>query len=213
MAFPRGTPESVQKLKVSFTKSEEAAAEAVRIAIEKEAMVLQTKTRSVESVPEKREAVKSSLQLVANHVTSMPNLGGLCRVSEIFGVEKLYLADARVSSHPAFTAVSVSSENWLDMESLSTERDDLKVFFDEKRKQGYTIVGIEQTDSSKVLGEYQFPQRTVLVLGSEKEGIPAEVLALMDTCVIIRQFGETRSLNVQVAAGIVMAEFNRQLRN
>ncbi|RPA78733.1 alpha/beta knot, partial [Ascobolus immersus RN42] len=158
------------------------------------------------------------LILVASHVTSPPNLGGLCRLSEIFGVKILYLADPTVVTSKDFTAVSVSSEVWLPIQGLSPDASTQRDFFDRMRREGFSIVGVEQTDSSHVLGArgedgkelWRFPKRCVLVLGSEREGMPADVLCEMDVCVEIKQRGETRSLNVQVAAGVVVGEFNRQ---
>lgn len=73
-------------------------------------------------------------------------------------------------------------------------------------------MGIEQTDRSAILGskECVLPEKCVLVVGSEREGIPAVVLAECDLLVEIPQVGITRSLNVQTAAGIVLCEYVRQ---
>jgi len=46
----------------------------------------------------------------------------------------------------------------------------------------------------------------VIVLGNEKEGIPQNVINLIDYCVIIPQFGEIRSLNVHVSAALMLWE-------
>ena len=58
----------------------------------------------------------------------------------------------------------------------------------------------------------KLPKKTVLVVGSEKEGIPALVLGECEVLVEIPQQGVTRSLNVQTAAGIVLYEYARQRR-
>lgn len=52
--------------------------------------------------------------------------------------------------------------------------------------------------------------RTVLVLGREKEGLPAEVLQLLDATVEIPQLGLVRSLNVHVSGAIAMYEYTKQ---
>ena len=79
---------------------------------------------------------------------------------------------------------------------------------------GFTVVGIEQTDRSSMLGspEAILPEKVVLVVGSEKEGIPAVVLTECDILVEIPQQGITRSLNVQTAVSIVLFEYIRQRR-
>ena len=51
--------------------------------------------------------------------------------------------------------------------------------------------------------------KVALVLGSEKEGIPAWILKECDGCIEIPQVGVTRSLNVQTAAAVVMYEYTR----
>jgi len=94
-----------------------------------------------------------------------------------------------------------------------------------KKIDGYTIVGIEQTDVSLVLGKessagaggkvggsWKLPEKALLMLGSEREGIPAELLGEVDLCIEIEQRGKTRSLNVQTAAAVVCYEWNRQWR-
>ena len=79
-------------------------------------------------------------------------------------------------------------------------------------EEGFKVVGIEQTDRSVILGtkECVLPQKCILVMGSEREGIPALVLSECDVLVEIRQVGVTRSLNVQTACGIVLSEWVRQ---
>ena len=73
-------------------------------------------------------------------------------------------------------------------------------------------MGIEQTHRSVLLGseECKIPEKVVLVVGSEKEGIPAIVLTECDMLVEIPQKGITRSLNVQTAVSIVLYEHARQ---
>merc|ERR1712202_62578 len=65
-----------------------------------------------------------------------------------------------------------------------------------------TIVGVEQTQESRPLQEFKFPKKCVLLLGSEKEGIPVELLQQVDICVEIPQQGLIRSLNVHVTGAL-----------
>lgn len=78
------------------------------------------------------------------------------------------------------------------------------------KDEGYTIVGVEQTSESVSLPTYAFDPRTVLVLGKEMDGIPAPLLACMDACVEIPQFGTLRSLNVHVSGAISVYEYVKQ---
>ena len=54
--------------------------------------------------------------------------------------------------------------------------DKLPAFLMKLKQEGYTLVGLEQTMSSKMLGKVELPKKMALVLGEEKEGIPATII-------------------------------------
>jgi len=78
------------------------------------------------------------------------------------------------------------------------------------KQDGYTIVGAEQTSKSQPLHEVQLPRRTVLLLGSEKEGTPPHLLPFLDLCVEVPQLGVIRSLNVHVTGALFVWEYAKQ---
>ena len=90
----------------------------------------------------------------------------------------------------------------------------------QKKKEGFWIVGLEQTSSSVPLHTINIPEsaashnnnKTVLLLGKEKEGIPVQFLQAVDDCVEIPQFGMIRSLNVHVSGAITIWELTRKTR-
>ncbi|KAK4632393.1 putative methyltransferase TARBP1 [Fulvia fulva] len=153
----------------------------------------------------------TTLLVIASLVDNPYNLGGISRASEIFGAGTFFVPSTNVLSNKDFTSTSVSSHFHFPI--LPLPASDLATFLaTKKREEGYKVVGIEQTDRSVILGEKEcvLPEKCVLVLGSEREGIPAQVLGECDVLVEIRQVGITRSLNVQTAAGIVLCEYGRQ---
>ncbi|KAK3658538.1 hypothetical protein LTR22_008891 [Elasticomyces elasticus] len=179
-----------------------------------ESRALQTKgtayTASADMQDGRKRAMHAQLIMVASLVDNPYNLGGLSRVSEVFGASELLVQNQRVTSNKDFQATAVSSHLHLPLVELSSP--DIAPYLTSKRNEGWAIVGIEQTDRSVVLGSEQckLPQQIVLVVGSEKEGIPALVLSECDMLVEIPQHGVTRSLNVQTAAAIVLYEYSRQ---
>jgi tRNA G18 (ribose-2'-O)-methylase SpoU len=88
----------------------------------------------------------------------------------------------------------------------------------QKKTEGFWIVGLEQTSSSVPLHQIEIPDfvatnnKTVLLLGKEKEGIPIQFLQAVDKCVEIPQFGMIRSLNVHVSGAITIWELTRKTR-
>ena len=87
---------------------------------------------------------------------------------------------------------------------------DLISWLQHKKGDGYAIIGLEQTSTSVSLPDFRFPDKVVLVLGKEKEGIPATLLGLLDAAVEIPQLGIIRSLNVHVSGAILLWELTRQ---
>ena len=133
---------------------------------------------SIKSVREQKmlnAAGKKKQQLIvcATLVDKVPNLAGLARTAEIFAAQKLVVPDLFVKRLDNFKSISASANDWIDMEECKEE--DLLNWLYKKKKQGYAIVGLEQTSSSKCLTKIEFPERTVLLLGKEKEGIPGEL--------------------------------------
>lgn len=146
----------------------------------------------------------ASVVLVASLIDNPTNLGGLSRISESFGLEALYIDDLKQTAHKDFKATSVTSEKHLPIRQLKLAG--VPEFLIVMKRRGYEVVGIEQTDRSGILGTELvddieakglgiLPKKCVLVLGSEKGGISAEVLAAVDRCVEIRTVGVTRSLS------------------
>lgn len=171
------------------------------------------------AVPMTHEAqTKQTPELImcASLLDNPINLGGLSRVSEILGITKLTVSSMAYLASKEFTATSVHSESWLDIQELGIP--DIPQYLRDMRARGYEIVGIEQTDQSLVLGDggpggWKCRKKTVLVLGTEKYGMTPQVLAECDVCVEIPQRGVTRSMNVQTAAGVVLYECWRQWMN
>ncbi|MDB5169222.1 MAG: hypothetical protein JWO41_578 [Candidatus Saccharibacteria bacterium] len=69
---------------------------------------------------------------------------------------------------------------------------------------GYAVIALEQTDGSIKLPDYRPPDKVVVFLGREVEGIEPELLALCDSIVEIPMFGKKESFNVVQAAAMAL---------
>lgn len=164
---------------------------------------------------------RQQLRVIATFVDKVPNLAGLARTSEIFSISALYVPNVKVLKDKEFQNISVSAESWLPVKQLKEEH--LRDYLARKRARGWTLVGVEQTQNSQKLNHFVFPQKTVLLLGHEKEGLPIQYINCLDCCVgkpspllaslsspEIPQLGVTRSLNVHVSASLFLWEYTRQ---
>jgi len=150
------------------------------------------------------------LIVVASLLTRAPNLAGIARTAEIFRCAAMTVADASaLLSDPLFLRISVSSQRWLPL--LEVKAEDVAAKVTQWKADGYTVVALEQSRASVLLTEFVWPERCVLVLGSEREGVPIELLNAVDVCVEIPQAGVIRSLNVHASASIAIFEYTRQM--
>jgi tRNA G18 (ribose-2'-O)-methylase SpoU len=154
---------------------------------------------------------KQSLIICASLIDKATNLAGLTRTAEIFATEKIVVPDLKVKKMDNFKSICVGAEDWIDMEEC--KECDLMDWLRRHKEQGYMVIGIEQTSSSECLSTCQFEERSILLLGKEKEGIPIKYLSsgLVDKCVEIPQMGIIRSLNVHVSGAITIWEYSKQM--
>src|SRR5438552_3964840 len=78
------------------------------------------------------------------------------------------------------------------------------------KRDGYTLVGLEQTTNSVSLHDYRFPRRTALVIGNERLGLTDEELALVDCVVEIPVWGLPFAYNVANATAMALYEYCKQ---
>ncbi|CAI8004823.1 Probable methyltransferase TARBP1 [Geodia barretti] len=159
-------------------------------------------------LPVETSKVAGGLVVVASLLTKIPNLGGLCRTCEIFGAGQLVVSSLSVVDDPQFSALSVSAQHWLNISEVRLPK--LPSYLLAMRRAGYQLVGAEQTAQSKSITSYSFQPLTLLLLGNEREGIPVQLLQLLDECVEIPQLGVIRSLNVHVSGALLVWEYCKQ---
>jgi 23S rRNA (guanosine2251-2'-O)-methyltransferase len=161
------------------------------------------------SVSEFKVADKLPIAVVLDNVRSMHNVGSLFRTADAFLLSGIYLCgytpkpphrDIQKTALGATETVA-----WTYYESCVDAINFLKVA-------GYKIVAVEQTGKSVLLNKFSFDEnyRLAVIFGNEVRGVDEEVLELCDVCIEIPQIGMKHSLNIAVAAGIVLWELVRK---
>lgn len=130
------------------------------------------------------------------------NMGTIVRSANAFGVRRIHVVGRRQWNHRG----AMMTDKYLDV----VYHDSPEHFAHLMRDQGRNVVAIDNVPGSSLLQQATIGQRVVLVFGQEGPGLSAEFLAQCDQIVAIEQLGSTRSLNVGVAAGVVMYEMLRR---
>lgn len=181
-----------------------------------ESSVLQTKSGVWSTVLELDENARAAAQVkrsqlivVSSLVDKPPNLGGICRLCDCLGAGWMTVDNISVKNDPEFKSVAVTADRWMPL--IEVKIAEIAEFMRLKKKEGYTLIGLEQTDKSVELNsDLRFPEKSLILLGKEREGIPGDLLAELDMCVIIKQVGIVRSMNIQTATAVIVHAYSSQ---
>ncbi len=125
--------------------------------------------------------------------SSTKNIGTIWRSAQVLGADFMFIIGKRYE-----TMKTDTMKSWKHIPLF--EYSDLSHFLSSIPK-GTTLVGIELSERSQPLMEYTHPERSIYLLGSEDRGLSKESL---DACHEVVQIPGKFSLNVSVAASIVM---------
>ena len=142
------------------------------------------------------------LTVVCPPMRSNVNLSRIVRAAGCCGVRRMICCGtAKVIGKIARDAVEA-----LEVEVHRT----LPPVLEKLHKDGFAVVGLEQTSDAKCIWEFAFPRRTALVIGNERLGIEPELLRLVTHVVEIPVYGRPFAHNAATAAAMALYEYCRQ---
>jgi tRNA G18 (ribose-2'-O)-methylase SpoU len=145
---------------------------------------------------------KHAFILILDHLQAGFNVPKIFRSAEAFGAHEIHLINVEpfdpAPAKGAFRKVPAKFfENISDC-------------FAELEERGYHLFSLE-ADKGKTLYESTLPEKSAFILGNEDRGISFEYSSYPNVeCLSIPHFGQTESLNVSIAASIVMYEYISQ---
>lgn len=162
------------------------------------------------SVEAYKKVDKIPLVVVLDNVRSLNNIGSVFRTADAFRLEGIYLCG--ITATPPHREIhktalgATESVNWEYREESADAIAELK-------NQGYWIFSVEQAEGSVMLHKVVLEghQKYAIVFGHEIRGVEQKVVDMSDHCIEIPQHGTKHSLNISVAAGIVIWELFRKL--
>jgi 23S rRNA (guanosine2251-2'-O)-methyltransferase len=152
------------------------------------------------------EEGKNPFFLILDGITDVRNFGAICRSAECAGVHGIIIPrqgsaqineEAVRTSAGALLRIAVCRERSLKNTANFLKESGIKL-----------IAATEKAADNYFIGDYSAP--LAIIMGSEETGISPDLLRSCDQIVKIPMQGEISSLNVSVAAGILMFEVVRQ---
>jgi tRNA(Leu) C34 or U34 (ribose-2'-O)-methylase TrmL len=164
------------------------------------------------SVVDFKNADKNPIVVVMDNIRSMHNVGSVFRTADGFLIDGICLCG--FTPQPPHRDIhktalgATETVNWIHVDQTEQAVKQLK-------EKGFKIYAIEQTEGSISLEKFKasYPEMVhypmAFVFGNEVDGVDEQVIALCDGVIEIPQWGMKHSLNISVAAAIVLWEFVR----
>lgn len=165
----------------------------------------QYKGLAVEQIREDLAKSRSELEIAVENLERDFNMGTIIRTANAFNVKKVHVIGRRQWNKRG----AMKTDAYLDIEYHASAQ----AFLQTMNQRDVHVIAIDITPESLPLhAAGTLPERSVMVFGSEGNGLSDELLEGAKAVLHIEQFGSTRSVNVGVASGIAMYAWIQQHR-
>jgi len=157
----------------------------------------------LESVSEKEQC----FVLMLDSIFDPHNFGAILRTAECFGVDcVVYSKNRGADLTPVVSKVSSGASELTPLMKVSNLAESAKLFQDE----GFAVISADVGDDSHSIYDFNYPEKTLLILGSEGEGVQKLLRKRSDYIVKIPMQGNIDSLNVSQAASVFLFAYRCQ---
>ena len=162
------------------------------------------------TVEEFKQAEKNKIIVLLDNIRSAYNVGSIFRTADAFLIEAIFICG--YTPPPTHRSVhktalgAAETVDWMQFEKIEDAINQLK-------ENDYKVYAIEQAEQSITLNKFQSSpnKKTAVIFGNEVTGVQNEAMQVCDGCIEIPQQGMKHSLNVSVAAGIVLWKLIHEL--
>lgn len=150
--------------------------------------------------------------VVLEDIYQQHNSSAVLRTCDIFGIQDVYTIENMYISNIS-RYVAKGSQKWLSINRFKSETNNTKLCLDTLRSNGYKIIGTTPHHNNCTLADFDISQKSAFVFGAEKNGISDYTKENADGFLKIPMVGFTESLNVSVAAAIILQNITTRLKN
>ena len=158
------------------------------------------------SIDDFKKSKKTSAIVVLDNIRSIHNVGSIFRTSDSFLIEKIIISGYTATpENERMKKTALGSSDSVDWEYS----DDIIETIKKLKKKDVKIISIEQADESLKIEKFNPVRGTkyAFIFGNEVDGVSDDIINVSDEVIEIPQVGTKHSLNVSVAAGIVLWDF------
>jgi 23S rRNA (guanosine2251-2'-O)-methyltransferase len=158
----------------------------------------------------------SQIYLALENIRSIYNVGSILRTCSFFGIKKVFLVgysgklklpNGKYIISPKLNKTALGSQHDVDLINIDSSQE----LVNECKRNVWDLYALEQTAISKNLFDCKFTsnEHGVFVLGNEIEGVSEFILREADEILEIPRFGTHNSLNVSIAAAVLLTALTK----
>jgi tRNA G18 (ribose-2'-O)-methylase SpoU len=158
------------------------------------------------SIDDFKKSKKTAAIVILDNIRSIHNVGSIFRTSDSFLIEKIIISGYTATpENDRMKKTALGSSDSVDWEYS----DDIIETIKKLKKKDVKIISIEQADESLKIEKFNPVSGTkyAFIFGNEVDGVSDDIINVSDEVIEIPQVGTKHSLNVSVAAGIVLWDF------
>ena len=149
-----------------------------------------------------------NLTVLVEDVNKPHNLSAILRTCDAAGVFEANFI-SKTNSVKTFNSTAQGSQKWVNLNNYENTFTAISAL----KSKGFKLYGTTLDSESIDYRNFDYSQNTCFVLGAEKWGLSNEIISMVDQTVFIPMRGMVQSLNVSVAASILLFEAIRQRKN
>jgi tRNA (guanosine-2'-O-)-methyltransferase len=139
------------------------------------------------------------------------NTSAVIRSCDIFGIQDVHIIENKYKSYMS-NQVGKGSQKWVDFHHYRSKQHNTQDCIDSIKSQGYQLIATTPHNDSCLIQDFDISKKSAFVFGVEKEGVSDMMLEQADGFLKIPMVGFTESLNISVAAAIVLQSTTDRLR-
>lgn len=140
------------------------------------------------------------------------NTSAIVRSCDIFGIQDVHIIENKYKSYMS-NQVGKGSQKWLDFHRYREKQINTQDCIDSIKSQGYQLIATTPHNDSCLVQNFDITKKSAFVFGVEKAGVSDMMFEQADGFLKIPMVGFTESLNVSVAAAIVLQSVSTRLRD
>ncbi len=163
------------------------------------------RVKRIRDVLDKRQP---DLTIITDDVHKPHNISAIIRSCDAFAVPEMHVTWSHGDQYKMFRGRAMGSQQFVQVRT----HEDLVSKVTDFQQRGYQVVAAQFSDRAIPHTEVDFTQPTAILMGAEKHGVSAAAAELADAHIIVPMEGMVQSLNVSVAAALILSEACRQRR-